>query len=128
MKVRCVRILDEDTGDVLENCAWLSVGKEYCVLSVNIDQGMSLKFQLIGDDGQTPAYHDANQFEVISNDIPEQWIVDFVPSSHFRLAPRAWSNPSFWEDYFDRVPEAIELFETEKMKIIDAASISRNER
>lgn len=120
MKVKCIRLIDEQTGEPLESSSWLSVGKEYHVLSVNIDDGLPIKFQLIGDDGQTPAYHDANQFEIVTNNIPEGWVIDFVSKSHLRLSPKGWSKPGFWEDYFDGIPEAIELFNAEKAAIIQA--------
>lgn len=118
MKVKCVQILDEDTGDILENSSWLSIGREYHVLSVNMDDGSPLKFQLIGDDGQSPAYHDANQFEVVCNEIPEDWIIDFVSKSYLRLFPKAWSEPGFWEAYFDGEPEAVNLFNKVKDNIL----------
>ncbi len=117
MKVRCIELLDEDTGEVLDSSSWLTVGKVYHVLSVNMEDGLPIKFQLVSDDEQIPAYHDANQFEIITNIIPKGWIADFVSKSHFRLSPKAWSQPGFWEAYFDGEPEAIELFNAEKNRI-----------
>lgn len=118
MKVRCVGFLDEDTGETLESSSWLTIGKEYHVLSVNMEDSLPIKFQLISDDEETPAYHDANQFEIVTNAIPEGWIVDFVSKSHFRLSPKAWAQPGFWEAYFDGELEAIELFNAEKNIIL----------
>ena len=118
MKVKCVAFLDEDTGETLESSSWLTIGKEYHVLSVNMEDGLPIKFQLISDDEETPAYHDANQFEIVTNVIPEGWVVDFVSKSHFRLSPKAWSQPGFWEAYFDGELEAVELFNTQKNIIL----------
>jgi len=118
MKVRCTRLLDEDTGDVLESSSWLTVNKVYHVLSVNIEHDLPVKFQLISDDGQTPAYHEANQFEIVSNIIPQGWVIDFLSKSHFSLSPKAWSQSGFWESYFDGELEAIELFNSEKNSIV----------
>ena len=117
MKVKCTQLLDEDTGNNLDDSSWLSVGNVYHVLSVNVEYGSPVKFQLIGDDGTTPAYHDANQFEIVTNNIPEGWIIDFVSKSYFRLFPKAWSKPGFWEAYFDGEPDAVELFNSEKNNI-----------
>ncbi len=114
MKIKCTQISDEDTGDVLQNSSWLTVGKTYHVLSVNMDHGSPVKFQVISDDGQTPVYHNANQFEVVSNKIPEGWVIDFVSKSYLRLSPKAWSKPGFWEEYFDGEPEAIDVFNAER--------------
>ena len=107
MKVKCIKLVDEQTGESLESSSWLSVGKVYHVLSMNMEDGLPIKFQLIGNDGQTPAYHDANQFEIVTNNIPTGWVIDFMSQSHFRLSPKAWSKPGFWEEYFDGEPEAV---------------------
>jgi len=114
MKVRCVKFIDEQTGQTLDSNSWLSVGKEYRVLSIYMQHGLPMKFQLIGDDGETPAYHAANQFEIVTNIIPSTWVVDFESDSYFKLTPRNWCNVGFWEDYFDGVPEAVDLFDSEK--------------
>ena len=120
MKIRCIELFDEDTGETLESSSWLTIGKVYHVLSINMENGLPVKFQLISDDNQTPAYHDANQFEIITNIIPEGWTIDFVPKLYFRLSPKVWSKPGFWEEYFDGVPKAVEQFNSEKEKIIQA--------
>ncbi|MES2662166.1 MAG: hypothetical protein V4629_02580 [Pseudomonadota bacterium] len=114
MKVRCIKLLDELTGSYLEHSPWLSIGKTYTVLSINLRHGSLGKFQLISDDHDTPTYHNSNQFEIVSQNIPKSWIIDFEADSHFSLAPKAWSEPGFLEAYFDGEPEAIKLFNTEK--------------
>ena len=112
-------MLDEETGNVLNQSSWLTIGSIYQVLSIHMEFGGRLKFQLVGDDGLTPAFHDAEQFEVTSNIIPSGWRVSSVPGSHFELAPKAWSEPDFWEKYFDGDAEAISLFQSEKDKMLE---------
>ncbi|QPB85433.1 hypothetical protein CWC22_020655 [Pseudoalteromonas rubra] len=113
MKVRCIKLLDESTGDPLETSSWLSLESVYHVLSVNMEDGAAVKFQLMSDNG-TPAFHNANQFEIVSDIIPARWVINFVAGSHVELSPKLWSEPGFWESYFDGEPEAISLFDTEK--------------
>ncbi|MBE0367050.1 hypothetical protein PAUR_a0347 [Pseudoalteromonas aurantia 208] len=56
----------------------------------------------------------ADQFEMISNVLPLNWVVSYDADSYFELAPKSWITPGFWEAYFDGEPEAIQLFNTEK--------------
>ena len=119
MKVRCIQLLDEETGNALEKSSWLTTGYAYYVLSIHMQIGGWLKFQLIGDDGITPAFHDAEQFEVISDLIPSGWCVSYISGSHFELTPKAWDAPGFWEEYFDGDSEAVLLFESEKEKMLE---------
>lgn len=95
MRVKCLRILDEESGEIIKSSTWLSLGRSYLVLSVYKQDSGPLKFQLIGDDGITPAYHNANQFEVVSDYIPSSWCISSVPGSHFELSPRPWGGIGF---------------------------------
>ncbi|WP_293653136.1 hypothetical protein [Thiolapillus sp.] len=119
MKVKCRQFLDEETGDVLDQNSWLTIGRIYHVLSIHMEFGGRLKFQLVGDDGLTPAFHDAGQFEVVSCLIPSTWCVSSVPGSHFELTPKAWLESGFWEEYFDGNVKAIALFQCEKEKMLE---------
>jgi len=113
MRVKCLKFIDPDTGKEVESSSSLTVGKEYVVLSVHVEDGYSTKFQILRDDG-TPSFHIANQFEVISSKIPDTWQIDFVLNSHLSLEPKAWSRLGFWDDYFDGDPEAEAIFDEEK--------------
>lgn len=118
MKVRCIKSMNEQTGESVDDSSWLTTGKEYRVLSIHMQHGLPLKFQIIGDDEITPAYHVADQFEIVSNFIPSTWVVDFEPESYFKLSPKEWCKPGFWEDYFDGISEAVTLFHSENEKLI----------
>ena len=63
MKVKCCQLLDEETGDTLESSSWLTIGRIYHALSIHMEAGGKLDFRLIGNDGTTPAFHDAEQFQ-----------------------------------------------------------------
>lgn len=119
MKIRCIQLLNENTGLPKDNDPWLTVGKTYSVLSIFFSWKGILKFRLIGDDGKTPALHDARQFEPITSKLPKTWGIDFQPNNYFEIAPRTWLEQGFWERFFDGDKEAIEIFETEKAIAFD---------
>jgi hypothetical protein len=110
MIVRCVRIINEMTGEPLPPNSWLSVGRTYVVLAVFVADGASPKYRIIGDDAVTPALHAASQFDVVSAALPSIWKAHLVPYKYFELAPLSWTAAGFWEAYFDGDPAAEAAF------------------
>lgn len=98
MKVRCT------TKD-----AWLTLGKEYIVLGV-YGRGATFKYRLIGDDGRTPALHNAELFELTSSRIPGDWIFKVYPNKEWAITPAAWATHGFWTAYFDGDAAAKAIF------------------
>lgn len=117
MKVRCIRLFDV-ADNPLKESPWLKIGNVYHVLEITLAEKM-LEFRLIGEDDATPALHRANQFELVSNYIPSSWVIEFTPNHFFSLTPASWTKVGFWEDYFNRVDEAVSLFELEKKRMIE---------
>jgi hypothetical protein len=111
VKVRCIKLINERTGAPAEESPWLTVGRTYHVLEVHIDRGDHVKFRLIGDDNHTPAYHNFDQFELLSNLVPTCWATRFQPGVFFAVGPRAWMEEGFWNRYFDGEEQAYELFQ-----------------
>lgn len=70
-------------------------------------------FRLIGSDGQTPALHDAQQFELVSSEIPSSWAVGFRAAEHLELGPRPWLEQGFWVRFFDGDEDAVSVFNRE---------------
>tara|TARA_R110002096_G_scaffold29497_13_gene88830 strand:- start:30681 stop:31064 length:384 start_codon:yes stop_codon:yes gene_type:complete len=122
MKVRCIRLIAEESGDILESSVWLTIDKEYLVLSVHVDGNGQVSFQLVGDDEFTPAFHRAEQFNIVSNLIPSIWCVDYAPGGAFDLVPRAWREKGFWEKFFDGESDARALFRSEVQAMLDEES------
>ncbi len=118
MKVKCIKLISPHTQEIIESCPWLTIGRIYHVLEVSFEQKGVLKFRFLGDDKITPALHDAQQFELVSNKIPEEWCVKFVPDSFLELTPKAWAYDNFWEDYFNGEPEAERIFLEVTKKIV----------
>ncbi len=99
----------------------LTVGKEYVVLSVN-GRGSTIKYRLLADDRTTPALHNAEQFEITSPKIPEDWVFRIYPkASEWVITPSHWAGEGFWMAYFDGDAAAKSLFERTVLAIESAA-------
>ena len=94
----------------------VTVGKLYLVLELYAPAGRNPQFRIIGDDG-TPVVIDASQFELTNNKCPSAWRVEVWPNGGLVLCPEAWLRSGFWEDYFDRMQVAIQLFNEVKFEL-----------
>jgi hypothetical protein len=115
MKVRCIKLLDS-MGEVAEHSAWARVGNVYHVLSISISPSQT-RLCLIGDE-PTPALFELDMFEIVSSTIPSVWVITSPKSGWFSLAPEPWSRPGFWEEFYDREPEAMACFEEYRKLIV----------
>lgn len=118
MKIQCEKIINDETSGARDKDSWLTVGKVYDVLAMAMSENGVIEYRLIADDDYTPALFKANQFKIVCPVLPSNWIASRESKSYFELAPESWLRTGFWEEYFDREPSAISLFETEKEKII----------
>lgn len=100
MKVQCKQIFSATTGAPMSTSPWLTIGRVYTVLAIEIDES-GIKFRFVGDDGQTPSLHRAVQFDLVEGDIPTSWVVHYAPGGVMELGPAAWAKAGFWEAYFD---------------------------
>jgi hypothetical protein len=71
MRVRCTKLISEQTGQPIEKSPWLTLEKIYLVLEVYVSEQKYVKFRLVSDDNNTPALHDFSQFELVSDTIPK---------------------------------------------------------
>lgn len=118
MKVKCIRIVDS-SGQTQERSAWLTIGKVYDVLAIECDIYGRWLLRLIGDGLNGVALFEKDQFEVVSSKVLPTWTVSWNDKGGFKLMPEAWSQPGFWERYYDREPEALSIFEQEMQRISD---------
>ena len=119
MKVKCVVLLDEGNRKPLQTSPWLTIGKEYLVLGIYVPFEEIPKFRLLGDDGATPALHDASQFEVVSNFLPSSWKIYIGSQKLLSIEPESWLTPEFWEAYFNFDPEARATFDKEHKRMVE---------
>lgn len=124
MIVRCVRIISENTGQLVTNSPWLSIGKLYRVLSLEIAPRYVILIRMIGDE-PTPALFDFRQFEIVSENIPSNSVVHFGNTNLFVLGPAKWNVEGFWERYFDGEAEEQRIFDEER-EIIEIEDSERS--
>jgi len=118
MKVRCIRLLDS-SGKPQEKSAWLTIGKIYHVLELFQGHNTWL-LRLIGDSPNGLAIFQLDQFEIVTSNMPNSWIITWDKDGSLHLKPERWNQPGFLERYYDKDPESIRIFEEERRKIIEA--------
>ena len=119
MKVKCINIYNEHTKQHQDISHWLTIGKEYVVLSVEIYDNEVL--YLIADDSSNnyPGLHNANQFEVISHKIPSNWQINPGSLSILCLGPKSWEEDDFWDRCYDGDLEALNVYKREASVIMN---------
>ena len=63
--------------------------------------------------------YDSAQFLLISDKVPSNWTVNQIESGTITFAPAIWQPFEFWDDYYDYVPEAQEIYKREARIIYD---------
>jgi hypothetical protein len=116
MKVRCIKLIDS-RGNTLEKSPWLTLGKVYDVLTLTFGTQQKWLLRLVGDGLNGVALFPLDQFEIVSQKIPAPWIVTWNSKEIFEMTTETWSQPGYWERYYDRDPEALKVFDEEKAKI-----------
>lgn len=120
MKVKCLKIISATTHEDLgKDSPWLTIGKEYTVLSIAVTPrgGISIYFQ--SDDRNEPIFSTLLGFEVTSNYLPSNWSVKFNKHNEYYMMPASWMYDSFLEDLEDQEEKAMQLFEAEARVIYE---------
>ncbi|HXH55198.1 MAG TPA: hypothetical protein VNK03_05595 [Gammaproteobacteria bacterium] len=118
MKVRCKKFLSEDKEKKeLDSKPGLTKGKEYIVLGISFSERDRDVYMHDNDEDQLPVYYNIRQFDITSNYIPSNWIVEYNENFDvLSFYPRLWAEAeNFWDRFIDdNDPEIIALFEKEK--------------
>lgn len=117
MKVRCTDLRDA-RGNPVVRSPWLTIGHSYHVLSVILDAEGVWSVRVKGDAEPGVGLFPLAHFEVVSERLPSTWKALWRDRGVFELTPEAWSEPLFWERYFEHDAEARTVFEREASKII----------
>jgi hypothetical protein len=105
----------------VKHSGWVKLDSTYHVLAIWIEPGRT-RLRLVGEQTTTPALFEPEMFEVVSSTIPSNWVITSPKMGFFEIGPEAWTRPGFWEEYFDRKPEAIACFEEERKRIVASDS------
>ncbi|WP_217161599.1 hypothetical protein [Streptomyces sp. AC512_CC834] len=104
--------------EILQGGDALKVDREYVVLEVFAPIERSPEFRIEFIEGEGSALFDSRAFTVTSSLLPPSWrYVQFATGS-FSLRPEPWGRPGFWDAYYDGDPQAREIFEVEKRRIL----------
>jgi hypothetical protein len=112
MRVLCSRIINPVTKMDETVSSWLTLDAEYEVLEIYATPGKPVKFRLASDDSGTPALFDSAMFLATDRSIPASWVVALAEDGELRIGPQGWMREGFWEEFFDRDPDAVREFET----------------
>ncbi len=110
-----VRALQLRVPDENRNARWIRAGYEYDVLGIEVTDGI-VRLRVESEQG-TPALVESELFELVDPDVPASWVVLMGPAGGLSLEVKAWSRPGFWEEFYDRDPRALELYDAEKRRM-----------
>jgi hypothetical protein len=120
MKVLCV-----DLGTGRDNDPWLTLNREYVVLSILMTNKGPAKLRVIADDNRTPILAEATLFASIPQSLPRTWVSIIREGGVLELGPPRWLELGFWERYFDGDAEAVAEFRDEVQLMTDASRLPR---
>lgn len=112
MKVRCTALISPINGESLVSSPWVHVGGEYLVVGVAAVPEGRVTLQII-EDSQQPSWWDSAMFDTTDPHVPSNWVAEVNEEGVVTLGPARWMVPSFWENYFNREPTAIEIYAEE---------------
>lgn len=106
MIVSNVRVPLSATGEAQEASPWVTVGRDYPVLSVDIHPTGGASIQLLTDDRRTLGWFAIGDFRTVDSSIPRSWVA-VIDAGMLLLGPAAWLTPGFWEAYYDGDEQAV---------------------
>lgn len=98
MKAKCIKILSPATGkDLGTKSPWLTVGNIYVVLALTLKFDEITKILVESDENNTPQDFYFNQFELVDDKEPKNWISQIAPNDEVWKAPASWLKEGFWD-------------------------------
>ncbi len=120
MRVLCIKLINPVTGDEEGSSSWLRLHAEYEVLEVYAYPDRRIELRITSEEAGVPALFDSEMFVTTAGAVPRNWTIRIDEGGVVRLGPEQWLVPGFWEDYFDRMPAAVEIYEEEKATILSS--------
>jgi hypothetical protein len=82
----------------------LTPGQSYAVIGIEAND-----LRLINDEGR-PYLYPTKWFEIVDNEEPEEWIVEYGDDGEKYAYPPELNAPGFFEDFFETNPDAVRTF------------------
>ena len=123
MRVKCVKNINANGEPDLDRDRM--VGKTFDVLEISFDRAdhqrhlvRIARTEKCGEASDT-ALFDGAMFEYETVAIPSNWYMSTEGSDSLIIAPKQWSIPGFWEDFYDGNQEAVKIFDEQRQLIRD---------
>lgn len=117
MIIKCNKIISPVTKEDLgEKSPWLTKGKEYVVLALNISSKCGIEACIQTDHYNEPRYITLNGFEIVSQKIPSAWITiskDIGEEKFIEMLPKSWAYDGFFEELENENLDSIAIFNKE---------------
>lgn len=114
MRVKCRNIYNENIKQYEDINPWITIGKEYVVLEVEIYPGKDILYRLISDQSdESPALFNAKQFDIVSGQLCSSWRMSLLSGGILNLGPASWESIGFWEKCYDGDVAALEVYKHE---------------
>lgn len=118
MKVKCVKIYNEHKKEYQEESSWITIGKEYTVLAIEVRLD-KVSFLIASDSNEQPILQNASQFEVLTKRLPTNWQFEPGAIELLTIGPKSWSEPGFWDSCYEGEPAALEIYKREVRIILE---------
>jgi len=122
MKVKCINIHNIHTREDQSTSPWLTIGKEYVVLGIEVRYNET-NYLIASDAYGSPGMHRIDQFEIISKKIPKSWKIISDTMAIVTLEPESWHVAGFWDACYDGDSQALEIYKREVRKIYEEEGI-----
>lgn len=119
MKVKCLKIINEHTQQEQDTSPWLTIGKEYIVLMIEVYPTKNYFLVIDDSENNAPGLHDAKQFEVVTHHIPSNWQMNPGDLGIMTIGPKFWQEPDFWGECYEGDESALEIYKREARIIIE---------
>lgn len=74
MRFQCISLRSSATGNELDSSPWLTLDREYTVISIEADYSGPTRLHLITDDAENFGLFDADCFLTIDQSVPSNWV------------------------------------------------------
>jgi len=123
MKILCTKLPAPVDGMELESSPWVTLHREYPVVSLLAEPGGRVQLQILTDDGRSLGWFDSTNFMTVDGSIPSNWTTRVGEGGTLELAPAVWLAPGFWEAYYDGDLTAADAVAAEIRTILGEGSI-----
>ena len=103
---------------VVESSPWVTLDREYAVVSMLAEPGGRVQLQVLTDDGRSLGWFDSTNFMTVDDCIPSNWTARVGEGGVLELAPAVWLAPGFWEAYYDGDAEVADAVAVELRTIL----------